>query len=178
MPAAKRRLAEGDGEDRRMQKVEGALGVTVLNRQRRFSIATGSVSEALKAAAAALGVDGGDVTVVLAPDSLMRSLNSRYRQQDWPTDVLAFAAAAGSEELGDVVIGVETAARQAREHGHALMDELKILVMHGFLHLLGHDHETDGGTMRRLELSLRRRVLGRTARIGRGSAMRRSRRRE
>jgi probable rRNA maturation factor len=74
--------------------------------------------------------------------------------------VLSFEGGAGSE-LGDIVISVETAARNAGEHRRTLAQELDVLALHGFLHVLGYDHETDEGTMDRLERRLRRRLLGR-----------------
>jgi probable rRNA maturation factor len=70
--------------------------------------------------------------------------------------VLSFPGPGGEEGLGDVVISVPTAARSARRQGHGVARELDILALHGFLHLLGYDHETDDGTMGRLEARLRR----------------------
>jgi probable rRNA maturation factor len=101
----------------------------------------------------------GEVTVALVSDARMRALNSRYRGKAYPTDVLAFPAAGpdGREaHLGDIVIAKGVAARQARRLGHPLPTELKILALHGLLHLLGYDHETDTGQMAELERRLRR----------------------
>jgi len=95
----------------------------------------------------------------LTADQPVRALNARYRGKDRPTDVLSFEGEGGAEGLGDVVISVETAARNGREHGRTLLQELDLLVLHGFLHLLGYDHETDRGTMERLEKRLRRKLL-------------------
>jgi len=84
----------------------------------------------------------------------MRSLNRAWRRKDRPTDVLSFPS--GERDfLGDLVIDVPYAARQARRRGHAVRREVQILLAHGLLHLLGYDHETDGGTMFRLQ----RRIL-------------------
>jgi len=84
----------------------------------------------------------------------MRSLNRTWRRKDRPTDVLSFPS--GERDfLGDLVIDVPYARRQARRRGHALRREVQILLAHGLLHLLGYDHETDGGTMFRLQ----RRIL-------------------
>jgi probable rRNA maturation factor len=105
---------------------------------------------------------GGEVSVVLAGDRLLHRLNREFRGQDRPTDVLSFPAAGGEEGLGDVVISVPTAARNARRLGHSVPRELDILALHGFLHVLGYDHETDDGTMDRLEGRLRTRLRGRT----------------
>jgi probable rRNA maturation factor len=96
---------------------------------------------------------------VLAGDRAVRALNARYRGKDRPTDVLSFPGGASEGELGDIVISVETAARNARALGRTLPQELDVLALHGFLHVLGYDHETDDGTMDRLERRLRRRLL-------------------
>ena len=105
-------------------------------------------------AAHALHVEGvktpAELSVLLADDSAVRDLNRQYRHTDAPTDVLSFSQAEGEEfalpdgetpHLGDVVISIETARRQATEYGVALQDELAHLVVHGILHLLGYDHE-------------------------------------
>ncbi|MGQ9455351.1 MAG: rRNA maturation RNase YbeY [Armatimonadota bacterium] len=93
--------------------------------------------------------ENAEVSILLTGDEAIRELNSRYRGIDAPTDVLAFSQLEGEEfaeegevVLGDVVISVETAARQAMEHGHTLEDEMDILLAHGILHLLGYDHGT------------------------------------
>jgi probable rRNA maturation factor len=84
----------------------------------------------------------------------MRSLNREWRGTDVPTDVLSFSS--GEKEfLGDIVIDVPYAARQARRRGHSLAREVQILLAHGLLHLLGYDHEQDDGTMFRRQ----RRIL-------------------
>jgi probable rRNA maturation factor len=97
----------------------------------------------------------GTMTVAIAPDARVRALNRKFRKKDKPTDVLSFP----SEEpgyLGDVVISSGVAARQARAAGHSLATELRVLALHGLLHLLGYDHERDDGQMARLERRLRR----------------------
>lgn len=120
-----------------------------------------------RAAAAALSAahaGAGEIGVVLADDDAMRDFNRRYRGIDRATNVLAFALAgadAGSEDvpagapvlLGDVVVALETAAGEAREQGKSLGDHLSHLVVHGTLHLLGHDHEAaaEAARMERLE---------------------------
>jgi probable rRNA maturation factor len=113
----------------------------------------------LKGAAAVLRVSG-EVTLVLAGDGTLRRLNREYRRRDRPTDVLSFTGSGGREGLGDIVISLKTAERNARGEGRRLSQELDILALHGFLHLLGYDHETDDGAMDRLEGRLRRRLLG------------------
>lgn len=136
------------------------LDVVVLNRQRRQRVDATRLRKVLRSAGQDLGV-GGEVSVVLAGDGLLRRLNREYRGKDRPTDVLSFAGAGGEEGLGDVVISVPTATRNARRQGHTVPRELDILALHGFLHVLGYDHETDDGTMDRLETRLRRTLWGR-----------------
>lgn len=87
----------------------------------------------------------------------MRSLNRRYRRVDRSTDVLAFPAGAGGV-LGDIVVSVPYAARQARRRGEPVSREVDRLLVHGYLHLLGYDHETDDGEMDSLEARLRGRL--------------------
>jgi probable rRNA maturation factor len=104
----------------------------------------------------------GRVDLMLADDATLAQLNRDYRNKNKPTDVLSFPAMAvpgsRSQSAGDVAISIETAERQAAEQGHSLEDELKVLLLHGVLHLAGHDHETDDGAMRRLEMRLRRQL--------------------
>jgi probable rRNA maturation factor len=93
-----------------------------------------------------------EISIVLTGDEEMRLLNRDYRGKDCPTDVLSFCqlegepfapSADGVVELGDVVISVDTARRQALEHAHSLQDEIDLLTVHAVLHLLGYDHEDD-----------------------------------
>ena len=117
-------------------------------------------AKALKVAPA----EGAGVTVAFVSDRAMRELNRRWRGKRGTTDVLSFPAAQAEFEkmegptLGDVVISVEQAARQALEHGLEFDEEISQLILHGVLHLCGYDHETDDGEMNRLELRLRRRL--------------------
>jgi probable rRNA maturation factor len=96
------------------------------------------------------------VTVAVTTDARVRALNRRFRGVTKPTDVLSFPAGEPGE-LGDIVIARGVASRQARERGHSLATELKVLALHGLLHLLGYDHEQDAGRMARAEARLRRR---------------------
>ena len=108
----------------------------------------------------------GELALVLVSDRKMRSLNLKFRGVDRVTDVLSFplcgeetldaSRSTGEQYLGDVVIATGVAARQARNAGHRLGIEFRILALHGLLHLLGYDHERDNGEMIRLELKLRR----------------------
>ena len=135
------------------------LGVVLLNRQRRRRVSPARLRRVLRGAASALKV-GGEVSLVLAGDALLHRLNRDYRGKDRPTDVLSFPGDGGEAGLGDIVISVPTAERNARALGRTLGQELDVLALHGLLHVLGHDHETDDGTMDRLERRLRTRLLG------------------
>ena len=122
----------------------------------------------------------GTVSVAIVSDRAVRALNRRYRRADRATDVLSFPTAVPASSLrsprwpretmwrsspgtmrpcflGDIVIARGIARRQARAARHSELTELKILALHGLLHLLGYDHERDGGRMRRVEHLLRRR---------------------
>lgn len=103
----------------------------------------------------------GTVSVALVSDTRIRRLNRRYRGRDSATDVLSFPGDGNrvcGAWLGDIVIAVGAAGRYAREAGHSRETELRILALHGLLHLLGydHDHPRDGGRMLRVERRLRR----------------------
>jgi len=102
----------------------------------------------------------GEVTVLLTTDAAMRKLNRRFRGKNKATDVLSFPAEGpGTEEIaGDLAISVTTAMSQAREQGHSLSVEIKVLILHGLLHLAGYDHEADDGLMARRESLLRARL--------------------
>ena len=104
----------------------------------------------------------GRVTVAMVADPRMRALNRTYRGKDAVTDVLSFPAAAapvadgGGRFLGDIVIASGRARTQARAAGHAESVEWRVLALHGLLHVIGYDHETDNGAMARVETRLRR----------------------
>ena len=108
----------------------------------------------------------GELGIALVSDARMRALNDTYRRQDYATDVLSFEG----DGLGDLVIATGVAKRQAREAGHSYQTELRVLALHGLLHLLGYDHEQpdDNGRMQRMETRLRRKgglkagLIGRT----------------
>jgi probable rRNA maturation factor len=99
----------------------------------------------------------GEVTVLLTTDAALRKLNRQFRHKDKATDVLSFPAAGiGAEKIaGDLAISAPTALKQAVEQGHSLSAEIKILILHGLLHLAGLDHESDNGKMARREMLLR-----------------------
>jgi probable rRNA maturation factor len=133
------------------------FSVVVLNRQRRRRVNAPRLARVLGAAAGALRARG-ELALVLTGDRAIRALNARYRHKDKPTDVLSFPGEGGELGLGDVVISVETAEKNARSFGRSLAQELDVLALHGLLHALGYDHETDDGQMERLEKRLRRRL--------------------
>ena len=103
----------------------------------------------------------GEVNLLLAGDARLKALNKAFRGKNKPTDVLSFPVGESKEiapeeqMAGDLAISVETAALQAAEHGHSLEDELRVLMLHGLLHLAGYNHEADDGEMRALETQLR-----------------------
>lgn len=127
----------------------------------------------------------GVVSVALVSDARLRALNRDYRSKDYATDVLSFPGSVeagsprardSSPHLGDIVIATGVARRQARAAGHSERTELRILALHGLLHLIGYDHEADDGAMARLERHLRRQGGLREGLIERGTAPRRARR--
>jgi len=138
--------------------VSSGLEVVLLNRQRHRRVRPDRLRRLLEDAARSLGVSG-EVALVLTRDPAVRELNARYRGKDKPTDVLSFPGPGGTAGLGDIVVSVDTAERNARRLGRTLQRELDVLALHGFLHVLGYDHETDDGTMDRLERRLRRELL-------------------
>jgi probable rRNA maturation factor len=98
----------------------------------------------------------GEVAIALVGDARMRAINRQFRGKGYATDVLSFPAGEPGGALGDVVIATGVARRQARAAGHGLGTELRVLALHGLLHLIGYDHETDDGRMARVERRLRR----------------------
>ena len=96
----------------------------------------------------------GEVDVLISGNPRLRELNRRFRRKNKPTDVLSFPRPSG----GDIAISAQIARDNARLYGHSLADELKVLVLHGMLHLAGYDHETDNGRMARVEARLRTRL--------------------
>jgi probable rRNA maturation factor len=91
-------------------------------------------------------------------DAELQSLNARFLGKDYPTDVLSFPSDAETDNTGDLAISLQRARAQAREWSHSIDDEIRILMLHGVLHLLGMDHEADTGQMRRAEMRWRRKL--------------------
>jgi probable rRNA maturation factor len=153
------------GRPARTSGSRGSLHVFVTDsRGQRFS--AGGLSAWLRRVAPRRA--RGTVTVALVGDHRVRALNRTYRRKDYATDVLSFPSGERTllrhspdrqsqmRYLGDIVIARGVARRQAAAAGHSEDVELKVLALHGLLHLLGYDHERDGGRMRRLEQRLRR----------------------
>jgi rRNA maturation RNase YbeY len=117
------------------------------------------VERAARGILAAEGREDVEVSVALLADEDMRELNRRYLGKDVPTDVIAFALGEGGDLVGDVYVGVEQARRQAEELGLAVEEELARLVIHGVLHVLGHDHPEGPERLRSHMFFLQERVL-------------------
>jgi rRNA maturation RNase YbeY len=117
----------------------------------------------LRDCARRLEVGAGELTVLLCDDEEMASLNRRFRGREGSTDVLSFAGhepdPEGKLHLGDIAVSLDRAGRQAAEAGWDLEREVRRLLLHGLLHVLGHDHETDDGEMAALEKDLLRELL-------------------
>lgn len=120
-------------------------------------LSTSGLTRFLNRARVAVGLDG-EVEVLLADDATLWRLNKSFRGKNKSTDVLSFPTPAeiAHAHAGDLAISLETAARQAANYGHTLRDEVRILLLHGLLHLAGEDHETDDGEMAAREAALRR----------------------
>jgi rRNA maturation RNase YbeY len=117
------------------------------------------VRRILVSAARAAGGKGRDVSVFFCGDRRMAGLNRRWRRKTRSTDVLSFPVGEiGARFLGDIVISVPYATRQARRRGGSPAREMDRLLVHGYLHLLGYDHETDDGEMDALEAKVRARL--------------------
>jgi probable rRNA maturation factor len=127
-----------------------------LDAWRAVGLSRAGLSGFLRRAQEAVGLEG-EVEVLLAGDRTLRRLNREFRGKNKATDVLSFPAMAEMAGVfaGDLAISLETAGRQAAEHGHSLRDEVRVLLLHGLLHLSGMDHEVDEGEMAEREGLLR-----------------------
>ena len=145
------------------------LGPVILERRKTKDLSRLALARFANRAQRAAGVTG-EVSILLTSDAEMQWLNQQFRGKAYPTDVLSFPHAPpfhfkvrragnpgvlGGNEGGEIAISLGAARAQAGEHGHSLLTELKVLILHGMLHLAGHDHERDRGQMRRLEQRLR-----------------------
>lgn len=141
----------------------------IVNRQRKISLNTDSLSEFAELAAGLItAAANNSFTIAFISDRKMRQLNNNFRGKSATTDVLSFpleleefevTVKASGKYLGDIVISAEQAQKQASENKLSLEMELKQLILHGILHLSGFDHETDNGEMNALELELRDKLL-------------------
>jgi len=125
----------------------------ILERRKTKNLSRLALARFANQAQRAAGLSG-EVNILLTGDAEMQRLNSQFRHKDTPTDVLSFPAISAATG-GDIAISLQTARLQAAAAGHDLLTEVKVLILHGMLHLAGHDHETDRGQMRRLEQKLR-----------------------
>ncbi|MGB6874810.1 MAG: rRNA maturation RNase YbeY [Candidatus Acidiferrales bacterium] len=149
----------------------------VLNRQKRIRVKLRALDEFLHRAAALLRLPHDAATICLVTDAKIAGWNRLYRGKDRPTDVLSFPAFAHAQNgngrmprlprtlgatkkfyLGDVAIAPAVARRNARAAGRSFDQEMRTLTLHGLLHLMGYDHESDNGAMERLETRLRRKL--------------------
>ncbi len=133
------------------------LQINVFNRQKKIGVDVTSLTGFLQTLGRRMKLTAG-CSVALVDDRTMRAYNLQFRSTRGVTDVLSFPYEREDFEkedsyLGDIMVSVETANRQKRE---SLLTELKVLSLHGLLHLLGHDHETDRGEMLKLEAQLRK----------------------
>jgi probable rRNA maturation factor len=152
----------------------------ILNRQRAVRVAQRPLGQFLARVQRELGITEADVTICLVSDAEIARMNQVFRKKKGPTDVLSFPAIERSKpaplrrkrrpqaterrrertrySLGDVAISPSTARRNAKKLRRTLPSELQILILHGVMHLLGYDHETDRGEMDRVEERLRRKL--------------------
>jgi probable rRNA maturation factor len=150
----------------------------ILNRQRSVRLSIPALESFLLRVRRELGLKQAQVTVCLVSDAEIAGMNQSFRKKHGPTDVLSFPAVRlrkptrstripvslesvpvdGDASLGDIAIAPAVAKRNAKNYGRTLPAELKILILHGVLHLLGFDHEADRGEMDRTEKKLRRRL--------------------
>jgi len=138
------------------------MAVSVLVARRARGVSARAVRLDAQRILADVGEAAAELTVSLVDDAAIHPLNRDYRGKDRPTDVLAFAMREGPRapgddaELGDVVISIDTAQRQAAERGKSLADEVQTLLIHGVLHLLGYDHEESPAEEKRMQAAERR----------------------
>ena len=144
-----------------------------MNRQRAARLAQPPLESFLRRVKNELGLEEAGLTVRLVSDAEISRMNETFRKKKGPTDVLSFPMVArrrpvrlrrgsrtvrAGEYLGDIAISPATAKRYAKKNGRKLSSELQVLILHGVLHLLGYDHETDRGKMDRIEQKLRKRL--------------------
>jgi probable rRNA maturation factor len=143
------------------------MNIRIKNTQKKQRLAMTALGRKLGNLLKSIGLPNAELSVLFVDDRAMRTLNRQYRGKDKTTDVLSFSLREGAfprvqpDVLGDIVIAVPTAARQAAEAGHPLGREIEVLLVHGLLHLLGYDHERgsdEARRMKRRELQLLKRI--------------------
>lgn len=134
-----------------------AIALPTADPWRTLGLSASGLSRFLASARRRVGLRG-EVEVLLTDDAALKQLNRQFRRKNKPTDVLSFPSPPelARHHAGDLAISLETAQRQADEHGHTLAVEVRVLLLHGLLHLDGMDHETDSGEMAEREAALRR----------------------
>ena len=138
--------------------------MTILNNQKKVRLALRPLERFSERARRALKLKPHSAALALVTDTEIARLNKTYRKKNKPTDVLSFPAQPFPKRpnrnnfLGDIAIAPAVARRYARENGRSLQTEICVLILHGLLHLLGYDHETDRGQMDRVEHKLRRKL--------------------
>jgi probable rRNA maturation factor len=135
----------------------------IVNRQRRYPVAVKPLEDFCERVRQELRFPAEAVAVRLISDTAMARLNRTFRNKRGPTDVLSFPSNGSrpdqdTEYIGDIAIALETAHRNARRFSRSFPTEIRVLILHGMLHLAGFDHENDRGEMDRLERRLRRRL--------------------
>jgi probable rRNA maturation factor len=139
----------------------------IINRQRKYAVSIPRLEKFSRKLCGLLKLSHCDFTLILSNDRSIRQLNRLFRHKDQPTDILSFPSSPTdckddpfeNRSLGDMMVSVETAYRQAIRQRHSLEREIDILLIHGVLHLLGYDHERDQGQMHRKERRLQKQLL-------------------
>ena len=138
--------------------------MTILNNQKKVRLALRPLEQFFQKARRALKLKPQSAALAFVTDTEIARLNKTYRKKNRPTDVLSFPAQPSAKRpnrnkfLGDIAIAPAVARRYAKKNGRTLENEICILILHGLLHLLGYDHETDRGQMDRVEHKLRRKL--------------------
>jgi len=144
----------------------------ILNKQKKVRLAARPLQEFLRKTKRELKIANSEITIAFVSDAEIARWNEAYRKKKGPTDVLSFPSVSGARfrfeekkksaravgSLGDIAIAPETAKRYAKKNGRTLSSEIRVLMLHGVLHLMGYDHESDQGQMNRIEQKLRRRL--------------------
>lgn len=138
--------------------------MTILNNQKKVRLALRPLEQFSERARRALNLKPQSAALAFVTDAEIARLNKTYRRKNKPTDVLSFPAQPSAKLLnrnkflGDIAIAPAVARRYAKKNGRSLQTEICVLILHGLLHLLGYDHETDRGQMDRVEHKLRRKL--------------------